>query len=126
MWKEGPNRDELVQLGRIAAPISAMLMARFGMEFTDVSVLGHLGTQELAAAATALIIINTSASLLWRGFGGALNTLCSQAYGANNMQLVGEWALLAVVVVTCTCIPVGTCTPTLNVSPSPRPQRRWP
>ena len=98
---------ELTEIRQIALPIATMLLARFATEFTDISVLGHLGTNELAASSYALIFINFSCSLIWRGCGNAMKILCSQAYGAKNYELVGEWAQLGLVVVVISCVPIG-------------------
>ena len=133
-WYElpGPSRRaaywaELAEVTTIGAPVGFTLLARFLTDFTDLSILGeestlfrssdsnpnpgptsgHLGTDELASCSYSLIWINLTTSLVWRGFGGAINTLCSQAYGASNMKLMGEWAQLGMACIVVTCIPIG-------------------
>eukprot|EP01079_Euglenida_sp_SAG-EU17-18_P008124 gene8124-1452_t len=56
----------------------------------DASFVGHLGDAELAAITFAQVWLAILMAPTW-GIATALNTLCSQAYGAKNMRLVGTW-----------------------------------
>eukprot|EP00656_Telonema_subtile_P036456 TRINITY_DN40438_c0_g1_i2.p1 TRINITY_DN40438_c0_g1~~TRINITY_DN40438_c0_g1_i2.p1 ORF type:complete len:145 (-),score=37.00 TRINITY_DN40438_c0_g1_i2:8-442(-) len=98
---------ELSQINKIALPSIIMLLARFAIELTDVSILGQLSTDSLAAAAFALVYINLTCAVVWRGVGGALTTLSSQAYGAGNYELMAEWGQLATGLVVVVSIPIG-------------------
>ena len=59
---------------------------------TDISVLGHLdnGTEYLAAASLAFVWMDITIALP-ASASDSLNQLCAQAYGANNLSLVGRW-----------------------------------
>ena len=50
---------------------------------------GRLGEMELAAGTLALAFINVTGNSLYIGLGSAVETLCSQAFGAKNYRLVG-------------------------------------
>lgn len=89
---EAPSaKDELRSIWRLGWPVAMALLFRVAMSVTDVAVLGHKDTDFLAASAAALIWINVTSAFLYRAYGSALNTLCSQAYGAGNFTLVGYW-----------------------------------
>lgn len=42
-----------------------------------------------------------------QGMGQAVNTLCSQAYGAKQYHMVGTWLQIALTGVSFICIPIG-------------------
>lgn len=98
-------RYELAEVAKLAWPVALSLLFRIGMGLTDLAVLGHLGTNELAAAALANVWINVTSAFLYRGFAGALNPLCAQAYGAGNYRLVGLWLQQGLVASTIFSIP---------------------
>ncbi len=66
-------------------------MRRLASRLGPQVFLGRLGTDYLAASSLAQIWIIVSSYWLWQSFTGTLNTLCSQAYGAKNLPLVGIW-----------------------------------
>ena len=84
-------RDELRLLWRLGWPVAVAILFRIAMLVTDLAMLGHKNTDWLAAASAATIWINITSAFLYRAFGGSLNTLCSQAFGAGNFKLVGMW-----------------------------------
>jgi MATE family multidrug resistance protein len=97
---------ELSQIFSIALPNALQLFAAIGMSLTDMAVLGHYDTTALAAAGFALLWMNISMELVYRGLAGATNVLCAQAFGAKNYKLVGDWCQLAMVVTTLFLIPL--------------------
>ena len=84
-------KDELRSLWKLGWPVAFAIFFRIAMLVTDLAMLGHKNTDWLAGAAAATIWINISSAFLYRAFGGSLNTLCSQAFGAGNFKLVGLW-----------------------------------
>jgi len=74
------------------------------MEFVSIAILGHYGTQYLSGASLALAWTESTRVLLTSG---AVGTLCSQAYGAGNLQLVGIWFQIALVVGFLVSVPVA-------------------
>eukprot|EP00298_Acanthocystis_sp_HF-20_P030442 c95_g1_i1.p1 GENE.c95_g1_i1~~c95_g1_i1.p1 ORF type:complete len:478 (+),score=162.76 c95_g1_i1:37-1470(+) len=84
--------SELLILIRIAIPISATTILGFLMTLVDLTMVGHLGKESLAAGALA----NTWFYLVYYpllGVQTALDALFSQAYGAENYGLYGDWLL---------------------------------
>ena len=69
------------------------LATRILQYLTDQSMVGHIGTDYLAAASMANIVMTISGTYIY-AFCGTINVLCSQALGARNLPLVSEWAVL--------------------------------
>jgi hypothetical protein len=85
-------REELATWWAQAWPTGLSIFFRNSAPLTDIIVLGHLGTRELAAAGVANLFMIMTAEWVWISFGGAVNTLGSQALGAGNPRLAGECA----------------------------------
>ena len=84
--------------------ISCML--GFLMNVVDLQFVGHLGTDELAAAALGNALWATVALPL-QGCAGALDTFLSQAYGAKQFAAYGQWVQVATLCMTALSIPVA-------------------
>eukprot|EP00873_Tetraselmis_striata_P043544 jgi/Tetstr1/463808/TSEL_008623.t1 len=76
---------ELRHLSCLAAPVVIQMATQQGMVVTDQVMVGHLGAEELAAAALGNTWFNFWFYFLM-GVSTALDTLCSQAHGANDMR----------------------------------------
>ncbi|KAL8114147.1 hypothetical protein AgCh_021133 [Apium graveolens] len=90
----------------IAAPIAFNILCNYGINsFTNIFV-GHIGDVELSAVAISLsVIANFSFGFLF-GMSSALETLCGQAYGAGQTEMLGiymqrSWLIM---LVACICI----------------------
>mmetsp|Transcript_51064 Transcript_51064/g.141401 ORF Transcript_51064/g.141401 Transcript_51064/m.141401 type:complete len:502 (-) Transcript_51064:23-1528(-) len=71
---------------------------RAGMDLTDLSVLGHYhGGSYLSDASYASIVLNSVMVIVARGMSGnVVRALCSTAFGAGNLSLMGAWLQVAV------------------------------
>ena len=65
---------------------------------------GRVGEVELAAATLALSFINVTGPSLFIGLSSAVETLCSQAFGAKNYHFVGVVLQRGVWILGLTCI----------------------
>lgn len=101
-------KQEFRVLFRLALPTIVQTASQQAMVFTDQIFLGHLGTEQMAAAALGNMY---SAFLTFFLFGTAtaLDTLGSQAYGAAKKGIQGTslvtWTFTSFVVLTVLCIP---------------------
>lgn len=59
-------------------PAALSTLLRLVLPVIDMSFLGRLGTEKLAAAGVATIWMSMSSTFLWMSCGGAVNTLCAQ------------------------------------------------
>eukprot|EP00741_Cyanophora_paradoxa_P010627 tig00020537_g10271.t1 len=104
----GPIKTEVLELYKLAWPIVMTNFLGMSMGVVDLMFVGPQGPDKLAAAALA----NTwqwATFLSSQGATSALETLCSQAYGAKQYMLVGIWLQRGLVVGTAFSIPVYVC-----------------
>lgn len=85
--------EEASVLIRFALPLGISHASGQLYDITDQIILGRLGTDFLAGAASAFIWTSLIDSVLFATI-EQLTTLCSQAWGAGNYPLVGEWLQL--------------------------------
>ena len=88
-------RDEVVVLARASVPVVGTNMAAYSLILGNILVVGRLGTLEVRRARPAetdrqLASVSLATMTLWivgmmvlRALGYALDTLCTQAYGAQ-------------------------------------------
>ena len=98
--------DELKNLWRVAWPTAVSTLLRSGTQQVTVILAGHIGAAELGAMALGTMWVNISGLSIVFGGMGALDTLCSQAYGARNFKLVGLWAQRGLLIIACLCVPI--------------------
>eukprot|EP00049_Salpingoeca_infusionum_P008812 m.145248 g.145248 ORF g.145248 m.145248 type:complete len:307 (+) comp14138_c1_seq7:608-1528(+) len=104
-------KQELSSFWRLALPISVSTLFQFAVSFISFAYIGHLGATELAGASLASTIYSIATMAIYGG-ATAMNTLVSQALGADNKQLVGAWlqsgllglAIIAVVAIALTLL----------------------
>ena len=104
---EGSSRSLLRAIVAAAWPQSTVVACRNLVDLTDVAVLGWLGTDELAAAAFAQVVIALTGAVLWQGAGDALIALVSQSIGADNHKLAGIWLQTSLVSICVASIPIA-------------------
>ncbi|KAE9153535.1 hypothetical protein PF006_g2352 [Phytophthora fragariae] len=80
--------EEARALLALALPSALSTYCYFAVSITELSVMGHLGVDELAAVAYAQLCLDLSTLVFMQGFNGDMNSLCSQAFGAKNFHLV--------------------------------------
>lgn len=100
-------RTELRKLLELALPGALSTYCFFAVSITELSVVGHLGVDELAAVAYAQMCLDLSMLVCMQGFNAGMNALCSQAFGAKNFHLLGEYALLTSLLLTVACVPLS-------------------
>eukprot|EP00735_Rhodelphis_limneticus_P001088 TRINITY_DN11646_c0_g1::TRINITY_DN11646_c0_g1_i1::g.17550::m.17550 TRINITY_DN11646_c0_g1::TRINITY_DN11646_c0_g1_i1::g.17550 ORF type:complete len:583 (-),score=49.43,sp/A1L1P9/S47A1_DANRE/31.20/5e-56,MatE/PF01554.13/2.8e-31,MatE/PF01554.13/7.1e-28,MatE/PF01554.13/9.1e+02,Polysacc_synt_C/PF14667.1/8.4e+03,Polysacc_synt_C/PF14667.1/56,Polysacc_synt_C/PF14667.1/8.4e-06,Polysacc_synt_C/PF14667.1/1e+03,Polysacc_synt_C/PF14667.1/0.054,DUF4131/PF13567.1/2.3e+03,DUF4131/PF13567.1/4.7e+02,DUF4131/PF13567 len=78
-------KEEAKELVALALPMTLINTLTYIHQLVDVIFLGHLGKDELAAAAVGTTWWNGLFYFII-GFASGVDTLCSQAYGAKNYQ----------------------------------------
>ncbi|GLI65958.1 hypothetical protein VaNZ11_009639 [Volvox africanus] len=99
---KGAWKRELRSIFMLALPCIVTTCSSQTMVVTDQIFVGHLGVTQLAAAALG----NTYFNLMWfflLGCSTALDTLGSQAYGANDYSSLLTWTYTAIVVLSVLC-----------------------
>merc|ERR1719162_2677308 len=96
---------EFADMSAMALQLSSTRIVRILLTIIDSAFLGHLGTKQLAGVAL---------SAMWQGVPStfvqftlqAITPLASQARGANNKKLVGEWWQTAILIAFVGSVPV--------------------
>ncbi|KAJ0393989.1 hypothetical protein ATCC90586_005247 [Pythium insidiosum] len=101
------HHHEFRELMAIALPSTVSTYCFFAISITELSVMGHLGVDQLAAVAFSQMSMDFSTLVLMQGFNAGLNALCSQAFGAKNYHLLGQYAQLTAFMVTLVCVPMA-------------------
>ncbi|KAG7013749.1 Protein DETOXIFICATION 34, partial [Cucurbita argyrosperma subsp. argyrosperma] len=92
------------KLWRIAGPIAFNILCNYGMNsFTSIFV-GHIGDLELSAIAISLNVISNFSFGFLLGMGSALETLCGQAYGAGQLNMLGVYMQRSWIILLGTCV----------------------
>ncbi|XP_010243274.1 PREDICTED: protein DETOXIFICATION 33 isoform X1 [Nelumbo nucifera] len=81
--------DESKKMWHIAAPAILTAVAQFSIGLVTVAFVGHLGEVELAAVSVVENVIEGFVYGIMLGMGSALETLCGQAVGAGQMNMLG-------------------------------------
>ncbi|ETW09765.1 hypothetical protein H310_00250 [Aphanomyces invadans] len=98
--------SEAAVISKMAWKVSLATLCRTLLPAITAGFLGHLGSKELAASALANIWVSALQIFIY-GFSVSLCTLCGQAYGARNYELVGIWFQLGVVTLSVISIVMG-------------------
>ncbi|EQC29548.1 hypothetical protein SDRG_12797 [Saprolegnia diclina VS20] len=99
------HATEAAAISKMAWKVSVATLCRTFLPAITAAFLGHLGSTELAASALANIWVSGLQTVIY-GFSVSLCTLCGQAYGARNYELVGIWFQLGVVSLSLLSIPM--------------------
>ncbi|TYK03025.1 protein DETOXIFICATION 34 [Cucumis melo var. makuwa] len=95
---------ESTKLWGIAGPIAFNILCNYGMNsFTNIFV-GHIGDLELSAIAISLNVIANFSFGFLLGMGSALETLCGQAFGAGQMNMLGIYMQRSWIILFGACI----------------------
>nr|QPG43053.1 DTX35 [Lilium hybrid cultivar] len=90
---------ESARLWLIAMPIAFQILCVYGINSATQIFVGHLSNLELSAVAISLSVISNFSFGFLLGMGSALETLCGQAFGAGQVEMLGiymqrSWIIL--------------------------------
>ncbi|XP_043709573.1 protein DETOXIFICATION 33-like [Telopea speciosissima] len=83
--------DESKKMWHIAGPAILTAVTQFSIGFVTVAFVGHLGQVELAAVSVVQNVIEGFVYGVMLGMGSALETLCGQAVGAGQINMLGVY-----------------------------------
>ncbi|KAF2299739.1 hypothetical protein GH714_002968 [Hevea brasiliensis] len=98
IWLESKN------FWQIAGPSIFARLAMFSMTVITQAFAGHLGDLNLAAISIATTVIISISFGFLLGMASALETLCGQAYGAGQYQMLGIYATFVDCLVLCSIL----------------------
>ncbi|KAI3462569.1 hypothetical protein Pfo_019232 [Paulownia fortunei] len=82
-------------------------ISQFVLRLSPMFMLGHLSELSLSSASIATTFCNVTGFSLIFGMASALETLCGQAYGAEQYRQVGTFTHGAILCLCLVCLPVS-------------------
>lgn len=95
---------ESKKLWYIAGPAIFTTVCQYSINAVTQVFAGHLSTLDLAAVSIQAFVISTFAFGVMLGMGSALETLCGQAYGAGQIDMLGIYMQRSWIVLTATAM----------------------
>lgn len=97
--------DEFVLIVKSSIPLIVTFFLQYSLTIVSIFSVGHIGKKELAAVSLATMTFNVTASI-FNGMATCLDTLCSQAYGADRRDLVGLYFQRCTAMILVTSVPL--------------------
>ncbi|GMH24509.1 hypothetical protein Nepgr_026352 [Nepenthes gracilis] len=100
--------EEMKKIGYIAGPMAGVMLMQIFLQLIPMIMVGHLASQlSLSSTALALSFAAVSGFNVLLGMAGALETLCGQAYGAQEYQKLGVLTYTAILSLTIVSFPLS-------------------
>lgn len=99
--------EEIKKMIYIAMPMVVVTVSQNLLRVVSMMMVGHLGELSLSGAAVATSLTNVTGFSLLFGLASALETLCGQAYGAEQFKKLGIYTYGAIVSLLVVCLPVS-------------------
>ncbi|XP_031253282.1 protein DETOXIFICATION 14-like [Pistacia vera] len=110
IWKgvtRGVFLAELKKLSYLAAPMVAVTVSQYLMQVVSMMMVGHLGELSLSSVAIASSFTNVTGFIPLFGLACALETLCGQAYGAEQYHKLGTYTYSSIIILIPVCLPIS-------------------
>ncbi|KAH9650416.1 protein DETOXIFICATION 12 [Citrus sinensis] len=98
---------ELKKQGYIAAPMVAVTLSQYLLQVVSMMMVGHLRQLALSSTAMAISLASVTGFSVLLGMASALETLCGQAYGAQQYQRIGTQIYTAIFCLFLVCFPLS-------------------
>ncbi|ESR43948.1 hypothetical protein CICLE_v10013864mg, partial [Citrus x clementina] len=99
--------QELKKVSFLAAPLAGVTVFQLLLPAVSTMMVGHLGKLSLASITIATSLTNVTGFTPLFGFACALETLCGQAYGAEQYQKIGTYTYSAMFFCIAICLPIS-------------------
>ncbi|GLT35051.1 hypothetical protein SLA2020_095350 [Shorea laevis] len=99
--------QEVKRLGYLAGPMVAVTLSQYMLQMIATMMVGHLGELALSSTAIAISLGGVTGFSFLLGLSSALETLCGQAYGAQQFQKLGTHTFTAIFCLILVCIPLS-------------------
>ncbi|XP_044512213.1 protein DETOXIFICATION 9-like isoform X4 [Mangifera indica] len=101
------SMKELKRVSFIAAPMVAVTVLQYLLQVVAVIMVGHVDELALAGVSIATSFTSVTGFSFLFGMAGALETLCGQAYGAEQYQKLGTYTYCAIISLILVCFPIS-------------------
>lgn len=99
--------EESGRLAALAAPMIAVALLQLMMQLISTVMVGHLGEVALAGAAIANSLTNVSGFSVLIGLACGLETICGQAYGAEQYHKLSLYTYRSIIVLLIASVPIA-------------------
>ncbi|KAG5528049.1 hypothetical protein RHGRI_028849 [Rhododendron griersonianum] len=99
--------EELKKVTAIAAPMVVVTMSQYLLRVAPMIMVGHISELSLSSVAIATSLTNVTGYSVLFGMAGALETLCGQAYGAEQYKKLGTYTYGAILSLILVCLPIS-------------------
>ncbi|XP_039122679.1 protein DETOXIFICATION 14-like [Dioscorea cayenensis subsp. rotundata] len=106
-WRSSEFMKESGRMAKVAGPMMLVSMSQILLQFISVVMVGHLGEIPLSATTIATSVAAVTGFSVLVGMASALDTLCGQAYGAEQYKKLATNTYSAMVSLTLVCIPLS-------------------
>ncbi|XP_024021600.1 protein DETOXIFICATION 14 [Morus notabilis] len=99
--------EEVKQLGYIAGPMVVVTLSQYLLQIITIMMVGHLDKLFLSSTAIAISLCTVTGFNILLGMASALETICGQAYGAEQYQKLGLQTYTAIFCLFLVCLPLS-------------------
>ncbi|KAG1368083.1 protein DETOXIFICATION 14 [Cocos nucifera] len=100
-------KEEGRRMGYVAAPMVAVTLSQYLVQVISSMMVGHLGELALSSSAIATSLTGVTGFSLLLGMASGLETLCGQAYGAQQYRKLGIQTYRAILSLVVVCLPIS-------------------
>ncbi|XP_075085875.1 protein DETOXIFICATION 14-like [Nicotiana tabacum] len=100
-------KEAMKKVSYIALPMLMVNLSQHLVRIGSMMMIGHLGELSLSGASVATSLTNVTGFSLVLGMASALETLCGQAYGAEQYNKLGIYTTGAMISLLMVCIPIS-------------------
>jgi len=101
------SMEMMKKVSSMAAPMVAVSVSQFLLQVISMVMAGHLDELSLSAVAIATSLTNVTGFSLIVGFAGALDTLCGQAFGAEQFGKIGAYTYSSMLCLLVFCFSIS-------------------
>ncbi|KAE8648998.1 protein DETOXIFICATION 8 isoform X1 [Cucumis sativus] len=99
---------EVKKVSLLGVPIITALLLQYLLQVVTVIVIGHLSDELLLSGVSiAVSFVRVTGFSLLLGMAGALETLCGQAYGAEQYHKLGIYTYSCIISLLLVCLPIS-------------------
>ncbi|KAF3441492.1 hypothetical protein FNV43_RR15406 [Rhamnella rubrinervis] len=107
-WTSYEFGKEVKKVSLMSAPMVAFMVMLYVLPFVSLLMVGHLGDELLLSGVSmANSFTNVTGFSLLLGLANGLETLCGQAYGAEQYQKLGIYTYTSIISLTLVCLPIS-------------------
>ncbi|XVF11668.1 hypothetical protein REPUB_Repub08aG0047000 [Reevesia pubescens] len=99
--------EEVKRLGYLAGPMVSVTISQYLLQVISTMMVGHLGELALSSSSIAVSLSGVTGFSFLLGMASALETLCGQAYGAQQYRKLGIHTYTAIFCLILVCIPLS-------------------